>query len=38
MNVIFDKPAVKLILPNAIGHERIAMASPASLIDKKARA
>ena len=30
MNVIFDKLAVTLVLPNAIGHERIAMASLAS--------
>ena len=44
MNVIFDKFAVTLILPNAIGHERIAMASLASFakmhgysLDKKAQ-
>ena len=30
MNVIFDKLAVTLTLPNEIGHERIAMASLAS--------
>ena len=30
MNVIFDKLAVTLVLPNANGHERIAMASLAS--------